>query len=157
MRSTLLRTISRIIGIALILCALGFAAILVTVLLTEGWRGSGWVPYVFVAIAIGLLLAGWHYLRTEPDASDDPKLPHPVLSFLVDHRSQLRMLALAGLSLTLVAFGAACLGNRAYWPLLPLGVGALVLRSLGSKIAGPKRLGNRDWQRVPSRCAGCSH
>jgi hypothetical protein len=148
------RTIGRIIGIVLILCALGLAVIFVSVLQTEGWRESGWILPVLVVIAVGLLLVGRYYFRMNPDAPEQPKSSTPFSVFLVNHRHQLKVLALTGFGLTLIALGAVCLGNQALWPLLPLGLGALVLRSLGNKIADPKILGSRDWQRVPAWLRG---
>jgi hypothetical protein len=103
-----------------------------------------------VVMAIGLFFAGWYYFRLNPDVSEQPTSSTPSTIFLINHRHQLKVLAVTGLGLTLVAVGAACLGNQALWPLWPLGMGALVLRSLGSKIADPRISDNCDWQRVPA-------
>lgn len=105
-------------------------------------------------MVIGLFLAGWYYFRTNPDVSGQRTSSIPSTIFLINHRHQLKVLALTGLGLALVALGAACRGNQALWPLWPLGLGALVLRSLGNKIADPRILGNRDWQRVPAWLRG---
>jgi len=61
-----------------------------------------------------------------------------------------KALALTGLGLTLFYLVGVFLGTQAQWPLWPLGMGALVLRSLGRKIANPETTGNRDWQNVPT-------
>ncbi|MBZ5677216.1 MAG: hypothetical protein LAP61_23475 [Acidobacteriia bacterium] len=109
-----------------------------------------WLGNFYLVMVIGLFLAGWYYFRTNPDVPERPTSSTAFTIFLIHHRHHLKVLALTGLSLALVALGAVCLGNQAWWPLLPLGMGALVLRSLGNKIADPKISGNRDWQRVPT-------
>ena len=75
----------------------------------------------------------------------------PFAILLSSHRRQLKGLALTGLGLTLFYLVGVFLGTQAQWPLWPLGMGALVLRSLGRKIANPETTGNRDWQNVPAR------
>jgi hypothetical protein len=138
----------------LVLCGLGFLVILGYVSVTEGW-GSGTAAWLsgafFVGAGGGLILAGRYYLLLDPDTLDQEQPVSRFGHFSVGHRRQLKVLAQTGALLSLAYFGEACLG--AGWPgrwfLWPLGIGAVVLQSIASKIANPIGRSDLGWSRVP--------
>lgn len=145
-----MRVASRIVGAVLVLCGL-VTLTLFYALLREHWdlRTAGWLPG---GVGFVLILAGWYYLRLDPDAAEKPQSASSFTHFLVGHRPELKILAQTGAVVSLIYFSAACLGTS--WPrrwfLLPLGIGAAVLQCIARKIADPAASQSLGWGRVPA-------
>jgi len=144
-----MRVASRIIGAGLVLCGLGFLAILGYESVTDGWS-SDFGAWFLLGLGFVLILVGCYYFRLDLDTLNQ-KQPASSTHFFVGRRRQLKVLAQTGALLSLAYFGEACLGTDwpGRWFLWPLGIGAVVLQSIASKIANP--IGNSDlgWSRVP--------
>lgn len=149
-----MRVASRIIGVVLALCGFGSIAILGYVAATEGWPSSSaaWkAGAFFLAAGCGLILAGRYYLRLDPDKLDQERPASRFASFSLVHRRQLQLVAQSGAVLSLIHFGAACVGTDwpGRWLLWPLGIGAVVLQSIARKTADPAASNNLGWSNVP--------
>lgn len=147
-----MRVASRIIGAVLVLCGLGLLTILGYELVKEG-RSSDFGAWMLLGVGLVLILVGWYYLRLDLDTLDQAQPPSRFTSFSVVHRRELRVLAQTGAVLSLIHFGAACLGTDwpGRWFLWPLGIGAVVLQSIARKVADPTASENLGWARVPKR------
>jgi len=149
-----MRVASRIIGVVLALCGFGFVAILGYVSVTEGWPSSStaWKAGAFFAAAgFGLILASRYYLRLDADKLDQERPPSKLASFSLAHRVQLQLVAQTGAALSLIHFGAVCLGKDwpGRWFLWPLGFGAVALQSIARSLADPAASENLGWSNVP--------
>ncbi len=150
-----MRLASRVIGILLVISALGCFAILGYVTVTEARHGATvaiWVGNaLFLAAGVGLILGGRYYLRLDPDAPEQVRPASPPTEFLVIHRRQINLLAQVGLALSAIRLGGACFGvdwpgRWADWPLVLLLAGILYV---GRAMAKPDVSDDRDWMRVP--------
>jgi hypothetical protein len=110
---------------------------------------AGW--NLFVGAGSGLILAGRYYIRLNPETLDREQQASSFGRFSVVHRRQLKVLAQTGAVLSLIHFGAACIGRDwpGRWFLWPLGVGSFALLSIARKMADPKAGENLGWHRVP--------
>ena len=145
-----MQVVSRIIGVVLALCGFGFIAILGYVCATEGW-GSGFGAWTLLGIGLVLMLVGWYYFRLDPGALDQVQPPSSLARFSIVHRRQLTALAQTGAVMSLIHFGATCVGTvwPGRWFLWPLGIGAVVLQSIARRIADPAANEQLSWSNVP--------
>jgi hypothetical protein len=149
-----MRVVSRIIGAVLVLCGLALLAIFGYVSATEGWPfdSAAWkAGAFFVMVGCGLILTGRHYLRLDPSALDQVQPPSSLHRFSMVHRRQLIALAQTGAVMSLIHFGATCVGTDwpGRWFLWPLGIGAVVLQSIARRIADPAASEHLGWSNVP--------
>ena len=149
-----MRVASRIIGAVLVLCGLALLAIFGYVSATEGWpsHSAAWkAGAFFVGVGCALILAGRYYLRLDPGTLDQEQPASRLTRFSIVHRRRLTALAQTGAVMSLIHFGAACLGTYrpGRWFLWPLGIGAVVLQSIARKMADPAASEHLGWSNVP--------
>ena len=146
-----MRFASRVIGGVLVLCGLGFLALLGFVSATEGLN-SGFGAWAILGTGAVLILVGWYYFQLDLDKLDQAQPASSFTHFSVRHRVQLTVLAQAGAVMSLVHFGTVCFGTDwpGRWFLWPIGIGALILLSVARKIADPEATPNLGWSRVPA-------
>jgi hypothetical protein len=116
---------------------------------TDGWS-SVFGAWFLLGLGFVLILVGCYYFRLDLDTRDQEQ-PASSTHFFVGRRRQLKVLAQTGALLSLAYFGEACLGTDwpGRWFLWPLGIGAVVLQSIASKIANPICSSDLGWSRVP--------
>lgn len=149
-----MRVASRVIGTLLIVCAFGiFASVEYGM-----WRDPGraliptWsIHLIFFAISAALALAGWSYLRYEPDGGHKQEGASKSTRFLIAHRVFLVRISQVGLSLSLGRAVLACFGSGwpGRWADSALWIGTFGLYYWARKMASPQMTDNSDWQRVP--------
>jgi len=130
-RHTVMRVASRVIGSILLFCGVCFLGlpILLVVTNTDSWLGG----LFFVAVGVGLLLAGRYYLRLNVDAPDEEEEPQAqrFALFVTARRRELSVVALVGLVVSVGRLIALYLGSDwpvwARWPLILGCCGLLVL------------------------------
>jgi hypothetical protein len=147
-----MRLFGRILGVGFALSGIAILGMFLYALVSEGWRRGDWKEDgVFIAIGLGLILAGRYYWRTDSEAPDGPQPTSNFTRFLANHRYQLKVLSQTGAALSVLGIIAACLGWdwSARWTWLPLVLGAFILDSFAKKVANPEVTDNRDWMRVP--------
>jgi hypothetical protein len=149
-----MRLLSRIVGVVLVLWGVGVFGLFTYVTLHEGFpskRPERLVLSLFLAAGAGLIVAGFYYVRLDPNAQEQEQPPTRFIEFLATHRHQLKVLAQVGCLATIVHLVAACLGSE--WPgrgtKFSLCLGVAVLMFVARKIADPQVRDNADWKRVP--------
>jgi hypothetical protein len=114
-----------------------------------------WTGALFgVVLGVGFILAGWYFLRLDVDGLDE-KQDQPASRFalfFLAHRRELKVIAQAGLVISLIRLVAVCFGHDwlerwAAWPLVLAWIGLLVI---GRQISKPGTIG-LNWQTVPER------
>ena len=122
-----MRIASRIVGIVLALAGLAFLAlpfVIVTggfdrksVLADSGPDRTAWIAGSICAIlGVGFILAGTYFFRLDVDALDEAQKP-PASRFapyFAAHRRELKLIAQAGLVISLIRLGVACFSVD--WP-----------------------------------------
>jgi hypothetical protein len=142
-----MRVASRVVGIVLALVGLIFVSLGALLLflfhpqsvLTGSAFGRPALTGPAWAVGLGLLLLGWYYFKLDIDAPDKTQ-ERPASRFapyLLAHRRELRIIALIGLMISLIRFGAACFGidwtGRWKWFLVLAGLGLVAIQGEVSK------------------------
>jgi hypothetical protein len=156
-----MRIASRVVGVLLALAGLAFLVLFVF-LVTFGFERqsvlsgpdrTSWITgSVLMVAGVGFILAGRHFLKLDVDqvgSSPDSRFA----PFFIAHRGQVKIVAQAGLVISMIRLGAASFGAdwpgpRAAFPLFLVSIGLLVIASQMAKEGAPNRL---DWERVPER------
>jgi hypothetical protein len=105
--------------------------------------------------AFGFTLAGRYFLKLDIDRLDEPRdLPASrFTAYFIAHRRELKIVAQAGLAISLVRFVAACFGvdwpgRRLSWILIVVLIGLAAIEGQITKAWTADRM---DWERVPER------
>jgi len=155
------RLASRMVGVVLVFAGLVFLGLFVflafnfrpdSVLEAPMFFGRPvWTGELFgVVLGIGLILAGWHFLRLDVDGLDEVegRPTSRFAPFLLAHRRELKVIAQIGLVISLVRLGAVGFGHD--WPAWPLVLTWIGLVVIGSRIAKLRTI-DLNWQTVPER------
>src|SRR5580658_10518846 len=159
-----MRIASRIVGVLLALAGLAFLVLFVF-LVTFGFGRqsvllgpdrSSWITgSVLMVAGVGFILAGRNFLKLDVDevggAREQPA--SRFARFFIAHRPELKVVAQAGLVISLIRVGAACFGadwpgSWAAFPLFIASIGVLIIASQMAKEGAVNRL---DWEQVPER------
>jgi hypothetical protein len=149
----------KILGVALALCGVFFLSVFPFTLgnaIGTSDNGALVASCILAVIGVGFIFAGRYYFRLDPNAKDAPRPDSKLSHFLVDHRRDLKVLAQAGLVLSLIRLIEACFGSDwpARWTTWPLMIVAFTLHYCAERAADPTILDNRDWGRVPRSLRG---
>ena len=158
-----MRIASRVVGVALALSGFVFLGLSVLILVTFhpesvletpqlGRRLTGGLTGMVVGV--GFILAGWYFFRLDVDKLDeaDDRPASRFAPYFLAHRRELKLIAQAGLAISLIRLVAACFGRDwqgrwSAWALVLVWIGLLVI---GRQIAKPSTM-DLDWQSVPER------
>jgi hypothetical protein len=161
-----MRIASRVIGVALALAGIAFFVVsffIVTggfdrrsVLVDSGPDRTEWIAGSFsAALGAGFILAGLYYLKFNVHELDQAqeRPASRLASYLANHRRALKVVAQAGLVVSLIRLAAACFGQDwpSEWAALPLSLVLISLVVVAGQVARGNVADHLDWEQVPAR------
>jgi hypothetical protein len=146
----------KVVGVAIALCGAFFLSIFPSMLgnaIRTPDNGAVVFSLILAVLGVGFIFAGRYYFQLNPDAKDAPRPGSKLSHFLVDHRRDLKVLAQAGVVLSLIRLIEACFGSDwpTRWITYVLVIGAFTVHDCGKKAANPAVIDNSDWMTVPAR------
>ncbi len=102
---------------------------------------------------VGFILAGRSFLKLDVDKIDGPQPASRFAPFFVAHRRELKIIAQAGLLISLIRLAATSFGEDwpGKWVTFPLYFVSIVLLTIASQIARGRAADHLDWEEVPAR------
>jgi MFS family permease len=159
-----MRIASRVIGVALAFAGVAFFVVSFfivssgfdpkSVLEESGPDKTAWMAgAATAAFGAGFILAGRYYFKLNVDERDQERPASRLTSYCTKHRRELKIIAQAGLVISLIRLAATSLGDD--WPgklaALPLSLVSIGLLIIASQIGRGRTASHLDWEQVPQR------
>jgi hypothetical protein len=165
-----MRIASRVIGVVLAVTGVAFFAVAISIVIGSFDRRSVLAPRTFdknawiagtfcVGLGIVLLLAGWYFLKLDPDKpAESRRHSDRLVAYLVPRRRELRMAAQIGLVLSVIQLAGASFGVKlmARWVFSALSFGSVAMIVIAAQMGEDRTLDRIDWGRVPARMRSMS-